>query len=132
MGDTERPSQRELAGPITRHDAFPRRQGEGVVLGVRLRSLAPAPVEQDGDGLYACFGWRIGLTHDGGNSEAVSTARQGRSGLGLEAQREAIARFAEAEGFEPAGEFVEVETGKGADALDRRLAVHEPDRRVHS
>jgi len=50
----------------------------------------------------------------------VSTARQGRSGLGLEAQREAIARFAEAEGFELAGEFVEVESGKGADALDRR------------
>jgi DNA invertase Pin-like site-specific DNA recombinase len=50
----------------------------------------------------------------------VSTARQGRSGLGLEAQREAIARFSEAEGFELAGEFVEVETGKGADALDRR------------
>jgi hypothetical protein len=81
-------------------------------------ALPPAPVEQDGDGLYACFGWGIGLTHDGGNSEAVSTARQGH--LGLEAQREAIARFAEAEGFEPAGEFVEVETGKGADALDRR------------
>jgi DNA invertase Pin-like site-specific DNA recombinase len=50
----------------------------------------------------------------------VSTARQGRSGLGLEAQREAIARFAEAEGFELAAEFVEVETGKGADALARR------------
>ena len=50
----------------------------------------------------------------------VSTARQGKSGLGLEAQREAIARFAEAEGFEIVAEFVEVETGKGADALDRR------------
>jgi DNA invertase Pin-like site-specific DNA recombinase len=50
----------------------------------------------------------------------VSTARQGRSGLGLEAQREAIARFAEAEVFELAGEFVEVETGKGSDAIDRR------------
>ena len=50
----------------------------------------------------------------------VSTARQGRSGLGLEAQREAVARFAAAEGFEIAGEFVEIETGKGADALDRR------------
>jgi DNA invertase Pin-like site-specific DNA recombinase len=49
----------------------------------------------------------------------VSTARQGRSGLGLEAQREAIARFAEAEGFELAAEFVEVETGKGADAPRR-------------
>jgi hypothetical protein len=86
-------------------------------------ALPPAPVEQDGDGLYACFGWGIGLTHDGGNSEAVSTARQGH--LGLEAQREAIARFAEAEGFEPAGEFVEVETGKGADALDRRPQLAE-------
>ena len=50
----------------------------------------------------------------------VSTDRQGRSGLGLEAQRDAIARFAEAEGIELKGEFVEVETGKGSDALDRR------------
>jgi DNA invertase Pin-like site-specific DNA recombinase len=50
----------------------------------------------------------------------VSTLQQGRSGLGLEAQREAIARFAAAEGREVIGTFVEVETGKGADALDRR------------
>ena len=50
----------------------------------------------------------------------VSTQRQGRSGLGLEAQRTAVARFAEAEGITIAGEFTEVETGKGADALDRR------------
>ena len=50
----------------------------------------------------------------------VSTARQGRSGLGIEAQREAVQRFAAAEGFDLAGEFVEVETGKGSDALDRR------------
>jgi len=50
----------------------------------------------------------------------VSTARQGRSGLGIEAQREAVTRFAAAEGFELTGEFVEVETGKGSDALDRR------------
>ena len=50
----------------------------------------------------------------------VSTQRQGRSGLGIEAQRGSIARFAEAEGYAIAGEFVEVETGKGADALDRR------------
>jgi hypothetical protein len=47
----------------------------------------------------------------------VSTARQGRSGLGLEAH---VVRFAAAEGFEVAREFVEVETGKGAVALDRR------------
>jgi DNA invertase Pin-like site-specific DNA recombinase len=50
----------------------------------------------------------------------VSTGRQGRSGLGLDAQREAIRRFAESEGLRLAGEHVEVETGKGADALDLR------------
>lgn len=50
----------------------------------------------------------------------VSTARQGRTGLGIEAQREALVRFATAEGYEIARVFVEVETGKGADALDRR------------
>lgn len=50
----------------------------------------------------------------------VSTARQGRSGLGIEAQRAAVTRFAEAEGFTLTAELVEAETGKGADALDRR------------
>src|SRR3954466_34951 len=50
----------------------------------------------------------------------VSTTQQGKSGLGIEAQRAAIARFCEAEGYEVEAEHVEVETGKGADALDRR------------
>jgi DNA invertase Pin-like site-specific DNA recombinase len=50
----------------------------------------------------------------------VSTARQGRSGLGIEAQRAAVARFAEAEGYALIAELTEVETGKGADALERR------------
>jgi DNA invertase Pin-like site-specific DNA recombinase len=50
----------------------------------------------------------------------VSTARQGRSGLGLEAQKTAITRFAEAEGYAVADTFIEIETGKGHDALDRR------------
>ena len=55
----------------------------------------------------------------------VSTARQGRSGLGLEAQREAIAAFCKREGFEVVAEHVEVESGKGADALDRRPKLAE-------
>jgi DNA invertase Pin-like site-specific DNA recombinase len=38
----------------------------------------------------------------------------------VEAQRAAIARFAEGEGIRVIAEFVETETGKGADALDRR------------
>ena len=50
----------------------------------------------------------------------VSTQRQQRSGLGIEAQRAAITRFAEGEGLTIIAEFVEAETGKGADALDRR------------
>jgi DNA invertase Pin-like site-specific DNA recombinase len=50
----------------------------------------------------------------------VSTQQQGRSGLGLEAQQETMRRFCEAEGIEVLGEYVEVETGKGFDALDRR------------
>ena len=50
----------------------------------------------------------------------VSTQRQHRSGLGLDAQRAAINRFAARESLTVAAEFVEAETGKGADALDRR------------
>ena len=50
----------------------------------------------------------------------VSTSQQGRSGLGIEAQREALIRFAAEAAYEVVAEFVEVETGKGSDALDRR------------
>ncbi len=50
----------------------------------------------------------------------VSTSQQGKSGLGIEAQRAAIARFCEAEGYDVEAEHVEVETGKGTDALERR------------
>jgi DNA invertase Pin-like site-specific DNA recombinase len=50
----------------------------------------------------------------------VSTGRQGRSGLGLAAQQAAIVRFAQEEGFDLIQTFEEVETGKGANALDRR------------
>jgi DNA invertase Pin-like site-specific DNA recombinase len=50
----------------------------------------------------------------------VSTDKQGKSGLGLGAQRKAVAQFAANEAFRVAAEFVEIETGKGADALDKR------------
>jgi DNA invertase Pin-like site-specific DNA recombinase len=50
----------------------------------------------------------------------VSTSQQGRSGFGIDAQREALQRFAAAEAFELGRVFVEIETGKGSDALDRR------------
>ena len=50
----------------------------------------------------------------------VSTAQQGRSGLGIEAQKEALERFAASEGLTVGRVFVEVETGKGADAIERR------------
>src|SRR5215813_10308215 len=55
----------------------------------------------------------------------VSTRRQGKSGLGLEAQREAIARFVEAQGLTILAERIEIETGKGSDALDRRPVLRE-------
>src|SRR5262249_9997215 len=55
----------------------------------------------------------------------VSTSRQGRSGLGIEAQRAAIERFAQAEGRVIRREFLEVETGKGSDALERRPKLAE-------
>jgi hypothetical protein len=44
----------------------------------------------------------------------------GRSGPGIEAQKAAVARFAEAENLTQIAEFTEVETGKGSDALERR------------
>jgi DNA invertase Pin-like site-specific DNA recombinase len=50
----------------------------------------------------------------------VSTSQQGRSGLGLQDQQEAIRAFAAREGYQLAEAFTEVETGKGSDALDRR------------
>ena len=55
----------------------------------------------------------------------VSTQKQARSGskqsgLGLGAQRDALERFAEAHALQIEAEFTEIETGKGADALDLR------------
>src|SRR3979411_1662500 len=50
----------------------------------------------------------------------VSTQRQHRSGLGIEAQRSAIDRFADTQSLKITAEYVEAETGKGSDALERR------------
>jgi len=50
----------------------------------------------------------------------VSTAEQGRSGLGLSAQRQAIEAFAKAEGISISAWHEDVQTGKGSDALAQR------------
>jgi len=50
----------------------------------------------------------------------VSKPKQGRSGLGMEAQQAAIKAFCVQHGFKIEAEYREVETGKGADALERR------------
>ena len=42
----------------------------------------------------------------------VSTQQQGRNGLGIEAQKAAVARFAESEGIDIVAEHIEVESGK--------------------
>jgi DNA invertase Pin-like site-specific DNA recombinase len=71
---------------------------------------------------------RIGIWHLLMNALGycrVSTAEQGRSGLGLEAQRAAIEAFATAEGVTVAQWYTEVETGKGSDAIDRRPQLAE-------
>lgn len=70
----------------------------------------------------------------------VSTKEQGRSGLGLDAQREAVAAFLTGQNAKLACEFIEVESGKRSDrpklaealtmcrALGGRLVVAKIDR----
>jgi len=55
----------------------------------------------------------------------VSPARQGRSGLGLEAQKRAVAEYLDGGDWKIVGEFTEVESGKRADRpqLAKALAV---------
>jgi DNA invertase Pin-like site-specific DNA recombinase len=53
----------------------------------------------------------------------VSTGKQSRSGLGLEAQQATIKRFAEQEGFEIVQTFTEVQSGKDDDNRRPQLAA---------
>src|SRR5215218_3429795 len=53
----------------------------------------------------------------------VSTAQQGRSGLGLEAQRQAVADYLDGGRWELLREFVEVESGKRADRPELAKAL---------
>ncbi|MBE0547771.1 MAG: recombinase family protein [Rubrivivax sp.] len=55
----------------------------------------------------------------------VSTERQGRSGLGLEAQREAVRRYLVDSRAELLAEFQDIETGKGSNAMERRPGLRE-------
>ncbi|MBL6425908.1 MAG: recombinase family protein [Maritimibacter sp.] len=56
--------------------------------------------------------------------ERVSTARQGKSGLGLEAQRKAIDDFAASKGAKMVARFTEVESGRKADRPELQQALH--------
>lgn len=56
--------------------------------------------------------------------ERVSTARQGASGLGLEAQRKVIEDFANSRGAEVLARFTEVESGRKADRPELTKALH--------
>lgn len=54
----------------------------------------------------------------------VSTAKQGKSGLGLEAQRAAIDAFCTSRSCEPLAEYVEMESGKRDDRPQLAKALH--------
>jgi hypothetical protein len=55
----------------------------------------------------------------------VSTGKQGKSGLGVEAQQQAVKTYLNGGDWEIVGEFTEIESGKRSDrpALDKALAA---------
>ena len=59
----------------------------------------------------------------------VSTARQGESGLGLEAQRAKVEQMAAERGAEVVAEFTEVESGRKTDRPQLAAALDEARKR---
>jgi DNA invertase Pin-like site-specific DNA recombinase len=55
----------------------------------------------------------------------VSTARQGRSGLGLDAQRQAVTDYLDGGRWRLLGEYVEIESGKDGDRPQLAAALHQ-------
>ena len=53
----------------------------------------------------------------------VSTGKQGKSGLGIEAQRQAVATYLNGGNWRIVGEFVEVESGRRSDLGHRQGAA---------
>ena len=54
----------------------------------------------------------------------VSTAEQGRSGLGLDAQRQAVRSLCDGRGWDVVAEFTEIESGKIAERPQLAAAMH--------
>ena len=61
----------------------------------------------------------------------VSTQRQGRSGLGLEAQRKAVTDYLRGDGSQIVAEYVEVESGRKTDRERPELAKALATCRLH-
>lgn len=53
----------------------------------------------------------------------VSTARQGQSGLGLDAQREAVSQFLKGQAWQLVAEYTEVESGRKTDRVELQRAL---------
>jgi hypothetical protein len=90
-----------------------------LILGTDLRNEGQAGVYMGAFGMESA----VARSSQGGNGRQISpqrfvayervwTARQGTSGLGLEAQRKSIEDFATARGAEVIGRFTAVESGK--------------------
>ena len=87
------------------------------------RAAPPDPDEFDSKALPSHVLIRMvwGLSFGAGAYRAAASSRDSpKPGVAGKAQRSTVTRFAEAEGITLLQEFVEIESGKGSDALDRR------------